>query len=276
MATVERTPTNKTAIQFFAFPKKPEVTSASGFCQKLEAYFRFANLKYEHKDGSPLKAPKGKLPYIIHENDTVCDTQAIIEWLDANKDTLGFAGNLDTQAGLTGLEKSMNNAYRAYIEEYLYFCVVEERWLRQDNRTAMINESFSDIPWIFRGTLVWFVVRGLRNALKGQGIARHSREEIDKITNEILDDLEIRLGSNREGEKWFNGIKGPCTIDATLYGLLSTIVGSEANPVVKKKVLESPALTDYLKRITEEYFPEYETVRATIEATGKASTSAAK
>ena len=53
--------------------------NASPFCMKVETWLRIAGLPFTLDNrASPLKAPKGKLPYIDDDGETVADSGMII------------------------------------------------------------------------------------------------------------------------------------------------------------------------------------------------------
>jgi hypothetical protein len=87
----------------------------SPFVTKLEFRLRLAELKYKSDAGSPLSAPRGKLPYVtIGENDTISDSTLIIRDLIQN----GIL--LDINETLTPSERGIDVAVRAMMEDKLY------------------------------------------------------------------------------------------------------------------------------------------------------------
>lgn len=107
-------------IVLYGFPKPPAVPSGSGFCQKLEAYFRFAGIPYEDEGTTPNTAPKGKLPCVkLPDGSILADSHFIIR--HCIKEGLG---DLDTKAGLTELEKADSIVWRGYWEDHVVSCIV--------------------------------------------------------------------------------------------------------------------------------------------------------
>ena len=93
----------------------------SPFTTKLEARLRFAGLAYKTEQGSPPKAPRGKIPYLAISKtgdapqETVSDTTLISEMLVAD----GLAEDLNGK--ITAAEKAQDLAIRALLEDKLYF-----------------------------------------------------------------------------------------------------------------------------------------------------------
>lgn len=94
----------------------------SPFVTKLEARLRFAGLSYDLEQGSLLKAPRGKIPYMSiatskdnSEPEFLSDTQLISDQLTEN----GILPDLNEH--LSPAEKTMDQALRALLEDKLYF-----------------------------------------------------------------------------------------------------------------------------------------------------------
>ena len=98
----------------------------SPFVTKLEARLRFGGLSYNSEAGSPLKAPRGKIPYIsIFKTDSNSQTVANATLL---ADSTLIVGDLkedglleDLNAKLSSTDKAHDLALRALLEEKLYF-----------------------------------------------------------------------------------------------------------------------------------------------------------
>ncbi len=55
--------------------------SVSPFAAKLESYLRLAKIEYETAPGDPIKAPRGKIPYVNIDGALIGDSGLIIERL---------------------------------------------------------------------------------------------------------------------------------------------------------------------------------------------------
>ena len=62
-------------------PRGWDTPNLSPFCTKLEAYLRMAEIPYEAIEGDPRKAPKGKIPWIEVDGESIGDSSLIIDHL---------------------------------------------------------------------------------------------------------------------------------------------------------------------------------------------------
>ncbi|EPS45701.1 hypothetical protein H072_217 [Dactylellina haptotyla CBS 200.50] len=260
MASTTAAPTakNGNTVVLYAFEKHPNTPTSSGFCQKIECYFRFAAIPYTQTDTLPHKAPKKKLPYVTVDGVVIPDSQFIVRYVKEN----GVA-DLDKRAGLTPFQVSESLAYRGFWEEAIYPAVVRSRWFSKVNEPVIAKEIFGDLPLFIRVPLRWWFRRSLTNALTQQGIGRHTDAEVDTILREALQALEVRLAPTEASTSltpWFHNTATPTDIDAVLSAMLINILGTESNPFCKQIVLQSKVLRGYTKMVVESYFPEFTTV----------------
>ena len=101
------------------FPQKG-VYVWSPFVTKLEARLRFAGLSYNADAGSPVKAPRGKIPYIEISNPDA----APFMLSDSSQISARFVGEgliKDLNVKLSPAEKAQDLALRALLEDKLYY-----------------------------------------------------------------------------------------------------------------------------------------------------------
>ncbi|KAH7884532.1 hypothetical protein F5I97DRAFT_1468363 [Phlebopus sp. FC_14] len=252
---------NQSHVVLLGVPKNQGVPSSSGFCQKLETFLRFSGISYELRDTYPYKAPKGKVPYaeITHDGRTVTvpDSHFIIQYLvehDLIKDP-------DDLASLTPAQKAESRAFQAYVEETLYAAIVYDRWLIDENVATTTKEIFGNAPWAVRSALSWFFRRRITNLLWYAGMGRHSPEEVKSLQKEAFEALEVKFKEHR----FFHSDEKPSRIDLTVYGFLANILATEGNPLFANMVLESAALTAFVKHMTNWLFPEYKALLQKLE-----------
>lgn len=103
----------------------------SPFVNKLEARLRFGGLKYRKDVGTPLQAPRGKIPWVQvavedKPDETISDTTLIIK-------SFSESGWLpDLNASLSPAEKALDLSVRALLEDKAVFynvsnCTMKER-----------------------------------------------------------------------------------------------------------------------------------------------------
>ena len=135
-----QTQPQSTAFTLFRGWLEPGQHVWSPFVIKLEARFRFANLKYATDCGSPRSAPKGKIPYIQCRGEAA---RRLVDnggasWISnggSEEDSVAGMGDSaliikalvnsgllpDINAGLSPEERASDLALRALLEDKLYF-----------------------------------------------------------------------------------------------------------------------------------------------------------
>lgn len=103
---------------FRGFPEKGCYTW-SPFVTKLEARLRFGGISYSVDVGSPLKAPRGKLPYISIDRDGQIESMADTTLISNSFVELGFLEDLNSR--LSPVEKAHDLSIKALLEDKLYF-----------------------------------------------------------------------------------------------------------------------------------------------------------
>lgn len=212
---------------------------------------RFAGLSYKTAAGSPMSAPKGKIPYIenIRPNATpemMADSGQIIGNLVAD----GALPDLNVR--LSGTEKAHDMALRALLEDKLYFynvsvaalstCAIRrnanacgqgyEKW--HENYYTMRDYSLSAIPGPVRIIIGIMAYRKTMRTMYGQGTARFSWDEITGFIEEIWANVsELLIESKRRaaddgGCFWALGKEEPTEADTVLFGFVVAVLICEA------------------------------------------------
>ncbi|HAA93943.1 MAG TPA: glutathione S-transferase [Rhodospirillaceae bacterium] len=232
-------------IKLFQFPRAMGVVNASPFCVKAEAFLRMAELEYEIvKLADPRKAPKGKLPYIEDDGEIVPDSEHIIAHCQKKYgDTLND--------GLSEQDLAAAHGIRRMLDENLYFALLYCRWADPDY-WPVTKETFQPMfPPVIGGLLLESLRKGMIKMLKGQGIARHSAQEVYAIGNRDLDAV-----SNFLGDKPFFLGDRPREIDACVYGHVTQIVCAPHESPMKTHGRSLPNLVDYCDRIQDRFFDD--------------------
>jgi glutathione S-transferase len=216
--------------------------NASPFCMKLETYLRMAGLPYELvNDGNVMKAPKGKLPYIVDDGTVVADTSFIIDYLKRR-----YGDPLD--AALSPLQRAQATALQHLFEDSLYWAVVYTRWIDDAGWVLTREAFFGSLPAPVRAFLPALARRGLRAELRGHGMGRHGPDEIFAIAGrdvqavaDFLDDKPFMLGPN------------PSSIDATAYAFLANLLWAPVDSPIRRRAQELPVLEAYCGRMKARY-----------------------
>jgi len=145
----------------------------------------------------------------------------------------------------------MSSAYKAFLEEWIYFLWVWEKYI--DNwkvtRESIFRQFFPFYP--FRVAVYFIVYRNISATLYGKGITRHSREDIVEFIKEATKALNELVGK----EGFFEG--RDCSSNATLFGMLVAIQeAGNMTPIWNGEMSKYPNLIDWTNYMKRKYFPE--------------------
>ncbi|KAF4344381.1 glutathione S-transferase [Fusarium beomiforme] len=243
--------------QFTVFrgPGKSTAFTWSPFVIKLEARLRFAGVKYRVAEGSPKTAPRGKIPYVEVEDQTLSDSTFIIKRF-INEGLIP-----DLNASLTPVQKAQDLAFRALMEEKVYFYGTREKWI--DNYYTMRAGIFSSMPWLLQVVIGYFAARANARTAYGQGTGRLTDDEVTELREEVWESVDALLTDARmrkkgDGAFWALGGDEPTEVDATIFGFIASSLICEACPTSAAVIRKHSSVMDYAERIHERYFPDYE------------------
>ncbi|CAG8974989.1 hypothetical protein HYALB_00011173, partial [Hymenoscyphus albidus] len=229
---------------------------------KVEARFRFANLRYRVEAGSRRKAPRGKIPYLelgsgLTVNPTILSDSSIIIA------KLVESGQLpDLNASLSPVDRAHDLALRSLLEEKWYFYQACEKW--NENYIAMRDHILWHLPHFLQVILGFFIYRQISATLRSQGSGRFSSDELASFSFDIWQSVNALLVESQNGQQksdqpfWVLRGEGPSEADAALYGAIAAALVSTACPKAKALVESFPTIMDYATRIHNRYFPDYE------------------
>ncbi|MFE8072627.1 glutathione S-transferase family protein [Marinobacteraceae bacterium S3BR75-40.1] len=212
----------------------------SPFCLKVETYCQLAGIRYRVKETLPIKAPRGKLPFIVDGETRIPDSGLIVEYLKASS-----GDRLDGH--LTPQQHARGHLLRRLCEESLYFALVYSRWLDDQYWPDMRAAFFQGLPPGMRQILPVVARRSVRRALVGQGIARHPREEVYEAGEADL----VALATSLE-ETGLAVDQRPTSYDATVYSFLVQVLRCPLESPLKAAAGRHPVLGDYLARMETE------------------------
>lgn len=234
-------------ITLYQPPAQWGLACLSPFGTKLETWLRMVGLPYEKKSGNPLKAPKGKIPYVDIDGTLLGDSQLIIE-------TLAQRAGMDLDAGLSPEQRAVGHAVRKMLEESTYFIVVYFRWLTDEGWAAYAPVLRRIMPKVLGAAILPMVRRKVRATLHGQGTGRHSRAEVAAFGAADLNAVSALLG-----ERPYLLGEQPTTVDASAYAALSGILYFAADSELRTHLRSLPNLVAYTERLHRRYFPELPT-----------------
>ncbi len=91
--------------------------NVSPFCLKAELLLKSLDLPFDlATEKDPRKAPKGKLPYLIVDGESIADSELIVEHLDQ-------ATGGKVYAGLDATQRAFGVALTRLAEDHLYWLI---------------------------------------------------------------------------------------------------------------------------------------------------------
>jgi len=207
----------------------------SPFCLKVETYCKLANIPVVTVTSSPLRGPRGKLPFLTIDREAIPDSQLIIQYFKRR-----FGDPLD--GNLTSEQMARGHLIRRTCEESLYFVLVYSRWIDPEGWAVIKRAFFGSLPLIARDIVPELIRRSVRRSLKGQGYGRHPPSEIYALGAADLSALStlIRPPQFALGER-------ATSYDATLYSMLANILNTPVETPLAREARRHSALTDYVK-----------------------------
>ena len=236
----------KTMLQLHTFGPHFNMPDGSPFCIKALLLMKLSGLPYEVEQMSFRKAPKGKAPYLVDDNQTIADSHFIMKHLET-KHGVDFSG------GYSAEKRAIGWAAARMMEEHMYFLNGYERWMVDVNFWKGPIQFFKDVPAPIRPLVARIVRKKAGKTHQAQGLGRHSDDERFELAKGNLVAVENILGKN----KYFLGDK-VSGADASVFPFIWTA----STPYFKSKIGDyvrmRPVLTDYLQRMKLEFFPEYQ------------------
>jgi glutathione S-transferase len=231
-------------IRLFGFGPAFGLPDPSPFVTKVEVLLKMAGVPYEKARGDFKTNPKGKIPYIIDEGQVVGDSTLIRFHVEQK---YGF----DFDAGVSKSDIGAAWAVEKLCEDHLYWAVVKQRWMDDDNFERGPAVFFKGIPGLIRPLIVGMVRRKVRRNLFGQGFGRFSEAEGRAIVARSF----ARVADYLEGRDFLGGAQ-PCGSDATLFAFLaSALTPTLFTGYPTEEARKHPALAAYVARMQARYYP---------------------
>lgn len=229
-------------ITLHQYPPSFGLSSLSPFCIKVEFFLKAAQLPYTVKtEFNPKVGPKGKMPFIQHEQATIADSSLIIEHL-LNSHSLNHLNIINPE------KRAIAQAFKSMIEEHLYFILLYSRWIDPAGFKVIKGHFKTLFPPIVGNVFMEILRRSLTKQGMAQGIARHNVDEVYAMGINQLDALSKLLGKN---EYFFED--KITYFDATAYSFLVTIVKQPIETPLKDFLNSCENLLNYIQRM-DHYF----------------------
>ena len=232
-------------ITLYTFGPYFGLPDASPFVMKAEVLLKMADLPYEIDTGGYPKAPKGKLPYIKDDGETIADSTLIRFHIEKKY-------GIDFNAGLSPSERGVAWAFEKMCEDHLYWAGLHERWLVDENFDKGPRQFFADAPAPLRPLVIAMMRRQVRRNLWGHGMGRHTTEEMDRLTAPDIDAI-----ANVLADKPYLMGERPCAADAAIFALIAHGLCPLFETKVRTRIAHKPNLVAYRDRLMVQYFPDF-------------------
>lgn len=231
-------------LKVYHLPGMWGLKSVSPFCLKVDAFLRMTGIPHVSVTAStPFGGPKRKAPWIEHDGRTLGDSTFIIAYLI---DRFG----VDPDAGLSADQRGRAVAIQRLVEENLYWVMVFDRWVRDENWPVLKPSVLGQVPSVVRTVVAPIARRGVKGQLRGHGMGLHSPEEIETIARRDLEALAGMLGDR----DWFLG-DSPTLVDATVFSLLANIRYVAFASPMKAMIDSHPNLAAHVDRFRARFYP---------------------
>jgi glutathione S-transferase len=218
---------------------------ASPFCIKGLLLLKISGVPHDVVKMNFRKAPKGKAPYLVDGDQIIADSHFIMRHLET-KHGVDFSGGYNKE------ELAKAWAVARMLEEHLYFVLMHNRWVDDENFWKGPATYFNDVPAPLRPFITRMVRKNTRKTLHLQGIGRHTPTEMQELAKGDVDAVETLLSD----KPYFLGQK-PSGIDASVLSSLWCCSSSYFTGPLGEYIRSRPVLMAYITRVAAQYFPEF-------------------
>jgi glutathione S-transferase len=230
-------------ITLYSFGPYFDLPDPSPFVMKAEVLLKMAKLPFEIDTRGFNKAPKGKLPYICDDGETIADSSLIRLHIEKK---YGF----DFDAGLSPSERGIAWAFEKMCEDHLYWAGLHARWMIDENFDKGPRRFFDSAPAVMRPFIIAMVRRQVRRNLWGHGMGRHTLAEMEQLAVRDIDAIADFLG-----DKPYLMGKAPCGADASLFPFVAHMLCPLFETAIRTRAEQRSNLAAYRDRLMGQYFP---------------------
>ena len=225
-------------IKLYTFPEAFGLRNVSPFCLKVEMALTHLNDEYEIvEEKDPRKSPKGKLPYVVINGESIADSEIILEHLDQIHN-----GALYGQ--LSDDEYARGYAFTRLAEDHLYWLMVASRWLDDDWFPNIVNGFFGFVPGLVRPLVSKMARKQMLKTLDLHGLGRHNLDQQADFARRDFRSLNRAVASRP-----FIGGERLTAFDFSVASLLSGIYDQQPPTWITPIADEFPDLRAYAERV---------------------------
>jgi glutathione S-transferase len=225
-----------TMLTLYSYPELFGVADNNGYGLKVFAFLRLNGMTFSHEhifDASA--APRGQLPYIVDDSDTIGDSEVIIAHLIAKY-------RLTIDAGLTPAQRDLSHLITRMLDD-LYWVMWYSRWKDERFWPAFRDALLGQHPKLTEA--------GLRKARElnfqryhFQGIGRYAPD--DAYARGLAD---LRVLADLVPAKGYVHGETPTSIDASIYGFIANIYFYDIDTPLKQCVASHASLIRHCRAI---------------------------
>ncbi len=211
-------------ITLYSYPELFGVADNNGYGLKVFAFLRLAGVPFTHEhifDASA--APRGQLPYIVDDGETVGDSETIIAHVIAKY-------RLSIDAALTAAQRDTNLLVTRMLDD-LYWVMSYSRWKDERYWPAFRDALLTQHPSLTEAGLLKAREFNFQR-YHYQGIGRYAP---DAAMARGLADLQV-LAHLIPADGYVHGGK-PTGIDAGIYGFIANIYFFDIETPLKQFVV---------------------------------------
>lgn len=261
-------------LTVYVFKGSGSTISSSPFTTKILTFLRLCGIPHNVKEADMQKAPKGKVPYLVHGENIVGDSQLMIRYLENTFDLNEMSkilfnskeyNNLLTKqfipfSNLTKQQQAQSDMIRLMCEGELYWGLVSIRWFGTQGigRSEVLWKNtmksyFSAIPAFIRPILCAMIRTQLFGDAWGQGLIRHSPDDQIYFIKRDLNALSTILSSNNN--KFMLG-DFPTEVDCIVFGTIEPLSDDSLWPNEISNFIKTscPNLIQYCKNLRNNLF----------------------
>jgi glutathione S-transferase len=225
-------------LTLYSYPELFGVADNNGYGLKVFAFLKLAGVPFRHEhifDASA--APRGQLPYIDDDGETIGDSETIIAHLIAKR-------RLTIDAGLTTAQRDTSHLITRMLDD-LYWVMSYSRWKDErfwpQFRDALMREhpSLTEVGLLKAREFNF-------QRYHFQGIGRYAP---DTAYARGLADLQV-LADLIPATGYLHGAK-PTSIDAGIYGFIANIYFYEIDTPLRQFVMAHGNIVQHCRAIHE-------------------------
>lgn len=192
----------------------------------------------------PRKTPKQKYPVLQDGDRIIPDSDQIRDYLEAT-----YA--IDFDEGLSAQQRAVSRMIIRTMEENVYFAIVVDRWLEDDNWPVTRSEFFKGMPPVLGGLIAWQVRKGVKAQCFGQGMGRHSEaERVERVAKDLAA-FEVLLA-----DKPFVHGDQPTAVDMSAVPMLRAVASFPKQTALGDLVSKNEVLSAYIARGKDAMYPD--------------------